>query len=79
MHFGLLYENDEGEYVVLNSVRMADIIFALLRLFTCLIYVSTYCVPIALLCQNKPFRLLYLGHAQIKSSICHDIKHMGYK
>ena len=25
-----------------------------------------YCVPIALLRQNKPFRLLYLGHAQIK-------------
>ena len=39
--------------------------FASLRLFTCLVYVSTYCVPIALLRQNKPFRLLYLGHAQI--------------
>ena len=25
MDFGLLYENDEGEYVVLNDVRMADI------------------------------------------------------
>ena len=31
-----------------------------------LVYVSTYCVLIALLCQNKPFRLLYLGHAQMK-------------
>ena len=41
--------------------------FASLRLFTCLVYVSTYCVPIALLRQNKPFPLLYLGHAQIKS------------
>ena len=30
-----------------------------------LVYVSTYCVPIALLRQNKPFQLLYLGHAQI--------------
>ena len=30
-----------------------------------LVYVSTYCVPIALLRQNKPFLLLYLGHAQI--------------
>ena len=35
------------------------------RLFTCLVYVSTYCVPIAHLRQNKPFPLLYLGHAQI--------------
>ena len=25
MDFGLLYENDKGEYVVLNDVRMADI------------------------------------------------------
>ena len=39
--------------------------FASLRLFTCLVYVSTYYVPIALLRQNKPFPLLYLGHAQI--------------
>ena len=40
--------------------------FASPRLFTCLVYVSTYCVPIAHLRQNKPFPLLYLGHAQIK-------------
>ena len=39
--------------------------FASLRLFTCLVYVSTYYVPIAHLHQNKPFPLLYLGHAQI--------------
>ena len=39
--------------------------FASLRLFTFLVYVNTYCVPIALLHQNKPFRLLYLGHAHI--------------
>ena len=39
--------------------------FASLRLFTCFVYVSTYCVPIAHLRQNKPFPLLYLGHAQI--------------
>ena len=25
MDFGLLYENNEGEYVVLNDVRMEDI------------------------------------------------------
>ena len=63
MDFGLLYENDKGEYVVLNGVRMADIRLAsLVYLF---VYVSTYCVPIALLRQNKPFPLLYLGHAQI--------------
>ena len=65
MDFGLFYENDEGEYVVLNDVRMADIRLA--SLVYLLVYVSTYCVPIALLRQNKPFRLLYLGHAQIKS------------
>ena len=61
MGFGLLYENDKGEYVVLNDVRMADI----RRLVYLFVYVSTYCMPIALLCQNKPFRLPYLGHAQI--------------
>ena len=43
--------------------------FASLGLFTCLVYVSTYCVPIAHLRQNKPFPLLYLGHAQIIISI----------
>ena len=32
---------------------------------TWLVYVRTYCVPIATLNQNKPSRLLYLGHAQI--------------
>ena len=41
--------------------------FASLRLFTCLVYLSTYYMPIAHLRQNKPFQLLYLGHAQIKS------------
>ena len=60
MDFGSLYENDKEEYVVLNEVRMADIRLA------SLVYVSTYCVPIALLRQNKPFQLLYLGHAHIK-------------
>ena len=63
MDFGLLYENDKGEYVVLNDVRMADIRLA--SLVYMVVYVSTYCVPIALLRQNKPFRLLYLDHAQI--------------
>ena len=65
MDFFLLYENDKGESVVLNSVRMADIRLA--SLIYLLVYVSTYCVPIALLRQNKPFPLLYLGHAQIIS------------
>ena len=63
MNFGLPYENDKGKYVVLNDVRMADIRLA--SLVYLLVYVSTYCVPIALLRQNKPFPLLYLGHAQI--------------
>ena len=53
MDFGLLYENDKGEYVVMNDVSTADICLA--RLFTCLVYISTYCVPIAHLRQNKPF------------------------
>ena len=44
MDFGLLYENDEGEYVVLNDVRMADIRLASPRLFTGLVYSSTHCV-----------------------------------
>ena len=50
MDFGLLYENDKGEYVVLNDVRIADIRLALLGYL--LVYVSTYCVPIALLRQS---------------------------
>ena len=45
MDFGLPYENDAGEYVVLNDVRIADIRLAsLVYLF---VYVSTNCVPIA--------------------------------
>ena len=36
MDFGLLYENDEGEYVVLNDVRMADIRLASLVYWPCL-------------------------------------------
>ena len=58
MDFGLLYENDfKGEYVVLkNGVRMADI--RLTSFVYMLVYVSTYCVPIALLRQNKPLPLL---------------------
>ena len=36
MDFGLLYENDKGEYVVLNDVRMADIHLASLVYFPCL-------------------------------------------
>ena len=36
MDFGLLHENDEGEYVVLNDVRTADIRLALLKIFVLL-------------------------------------------
>ena len=60
MDFGLLYKNDEGEYVLLNDVRMADIRLA------SLVYVSTYCLPISLLLQTKPFRLLYSAWATLK-------------
>ena len=63
MDFGLLYESDKGEYEVLNDVRVADIHLA--SLVYLLVYISTYCVPIALLHQNELFSLLYLGHAQI--------------
>ena len=63
MDFGALYKNDKGKYVVLNDVRMADILLA--ALVYLLVYVSTYCVPIALLRQNKPLPLIYLGNVQI--------------
>ena len=36
MDFGPLYENDQGEYVVLNDVRMADIRLASLVYLPCL-------------------------------------------
>ena len=36
LDFGLLCENDEGEYVVLNDVHMADICLALLVYLPCL-------------------------------------------
>ena len=64
VYFTKTINSDKGEYVVLNDVRMADIRLA--SFVYLLVYVSMYCVPIALLRQNKPFSLLYLGHAQIK-------------
>ena len=36
MDSGILYENDKGEYVVLNDVRMADILLASLVYLSCL-------------------------------------------
>ena len=36
MDFGLLYENDQGEYEVLNDVRMVDIRLASLVYLPCL-------------------------------------------
>ena len=36
MDFGLLNENDQGEYEVLNDVRMADIRLASLVYLPCL-------------------------------------------
>ena len=52
---------------MLNDVRTAYI--RLVSLVYLLVYVSTYCVPFALLPQNKPFPLLYLGDAQTISQI----------
>ena len=57
-----------GSYVTkINAVlwHSARQIFASLGLFAWLVYVRTYCVPIATLNQNKRTRLLYLGDAQI--------------
>ena len=48
--------------VLWHSARQS---FASLGLFTWLVYVRTYCVPIATLNQNTRTRLLYLGDAQI--------------
>ena len=67
MDFGLLYKNDEGEYIRLSDVCLVDIRLVLL------VYVSKYCVPIELLRQNKPFRLLYLGHTQIKRRVFYSV------
>ena len=36
MDFGLLYDNDQGEYVVFNDVRMANIRIASLVYLPCL-------------------------------------------
>ena len=45
MDFGLLYENDNEEYVVLNDVRMTDIRLASLLYLRCLRMqeLRTYC------------------------------------
>ena len=51
---------------MLNDVRMADIRLA--SIVYLLVTVRTYCVPIALLRQNKSFPLLYFGDAQIISN-----------
>ena len=56
----LSFRNDF--YLVL-VVRVADIHVAWL------VYVRTYCVPIATLNQNKRSRLLHLSDAHIKSSV----------
>ena len=58
-----------GSYVTkINAVlrHSARQTFASLGLFTWLVYVRTYCVPIATLNQNKRTGLLYLSDTQIK-------------
>ena len=58
MDFGLLYENDKGEYVVLNDVRMADICLASPR-FACLLDLDTLA------------RIACLSHICVKTSRFH--------
>ena len=52
--------------------------FASLGLFTWLVCVQTYCVPIATLNQNKPSRFLHLGDAQIKRHRYNDPRYLSY-
>ena len=47
------------------SLHIARYTFTSLGLFTWLVYVRTYCVPIATLNHNSRSRLLYSGGAQI--------------
>ena len=51
--------------------------FASLRLFTCLVHLSTYCVPIAHLRQNKPVCITLFG-AQIIIKGCTTGHHTIY-
>ena len=55
MDFGLLYENDKGECVLLNDVRMADI------RHSSLVYFSTYYVPIALFASKQAVSITLFG------------------
>ena len=66
------YKCNEDKCCVLTN-RLEDILLASLGLFTWLVYVRTYCVPITTLNQNKRFRLLYLGDAQIITITAREI------
>ena len=60
MDFGLLYENDQGEYVVLNDVRIVDNsprLACLLTLFT----LARIACPLHICYKVNKFALLYLG------------------
>ena len=46
-------------YLIVRVIRVANIHV------TCLVYIRTFCVPIATLNQNKLSQLLYLANAQI--------------
>ena len=60
MDFGLLYENDQGEYVVLHDVHMADIRLASLVYFA--LFTLAYIACLLHICvQINKFALLYLG------------------
>ena len=54
-----LWDVCNGDKCCVVALRVADICVAWL------VYVRTYCVPIATLNPNKRSRLLYLGDSQI--------------
>ena len=60
MDFGLLYENDQGEYVVLNDVRIADNLPGLACLLTLFTLACIAC-PLHICDKINKFPLLYLG------------------
>ena len=63
--FYLLYKNDEGEYAVLNDVRMADIRLASLVYLECLRYHVLRAYFTFASNQAVSITLFLLGQAQI--------------
>lgn len=63
-----------GTHVTRISAGWLHILVASFGLFTWLVYIRTYCVPIATLNQNKGSRLLYLGDAQVIKLVNQNLK-----